>query len=542
MKINNQADDKIIGAKDKLNVFFDFSIKYLISIFSVIGWTVVILLLAPTLGRPIISGYVLLFILIAFFRETKAVLFMGVLVFLSYAFLFFNYPHKVTLHPLLDITILFASIMAVVFIVRGIQKRYVDLIKEKNKTKIAKESLEIMVAAKTKELQELSGDLEVKIKERTKTLEATRKALINLLEDAKESKKAIEWEKNKTRAALISLSDGLITFNEEKKIVLVNPAAERILDIEEMQVLNKKMVQISGSANLKKLYEVLGRKIEWTGRKYELILEGLLKRFFQVSITPISTDKKQIGLMVVLRDITKEKEIERLKTEFVSIAAHQLRTPLSAVKWILRLLLDGDVGKLSKEQINFLEKGYQSNERMIILINDLLNVAHIEEGRFIYKPSFFSFEDIAQKSIDGLKESIKKREIELVFNKPKNGLSKKIKVDGKKIGLVIQNLLDNAIRFTNPGGKVTISIGYDKINAKVTVEDTGVGIPDKQRSRIFSKFFRADNVVKMETEGTGLGLFICKNIISAHGGKIGFNSKEGEGTAFYFTVPLDTKL
>lgn len=401
---------------------------------------------------------------------------------------------------------------------------------------------ETTVADKTKELQKLSGDLEIKVQERTEILEETRKALINLLEDAEESKKEIELEKNKTRATLVSLSDGLIVFDKEKKIVLVNPASERILELKEGQVLGKKINQISGFPILDKLYQTLDNKIEWTGRKYELILGESLKRFFQVSVTPIFVGKEQIGLMITLHDVTREKEVERLKTEFVSIAAHQLRTPLSATKWILRLLLDGDVGKLSKEQIGFLEKGYQSNERMIILINDLLNVAQMEEGRFIYKPSFSSLEDIAQKNIDGLKETAQKKEIEIIFNKPKDGLSKKVKIDENKIGIVFQNLLDNAIRFTKPGGKVVISIEYDKINARVTVEDTGVGIPDEQQARIFTKFFRAGNVIKMETEGSGLGLFICKNTVSAHGGKIWFKSEENKGTTFYFTIPLNTKL
>ncbi len=541
-KTDAQTEEKILDAENKSGVFYSRFVKYLIGFFAVLCWTVIVLLLASTLGRPIISGYVLLFILAAFFREIKIVLFMGALVFLSYSFLFFAYPHKMALHPFLDIAILFVSVAAVVLIVRGIQRHYANLIKEKNKTKTAKESLETMVAAKIKELQELSGNLEVKAQERTKTLEATRKALMNLLEDAEESKKEIELEKNKTRAALVSLTDGLIVFDKEKKIVLVNPEAERVLEIKEKEVLNKKINQISASANLNKLYDVLGGKIEWTGQRYELILGKQLKRFFQVSITPISVGKETIGLMVILHDVTRGKEVERLKTEFVSIAAHQLRTPLSATKWILKMLLDGDIGKLSKEQIDFLEKGYQSNERMITLINDLLNVAHIEEGRFIYRPSLDLLEDVAQRSIDGLKDAAKKRDVEIVFNKPKNRLLKKVKIDGKKIELVIQNLLDNALRFTKPGGRVAISVEYGKINAKVIVRDTGVGIPDKQQSRIFTKFFRADNVIKMETEGSGLGLFICKNIISAHHGKIWFESEENKGTTFYFTIPLNSKL
>ncbi|MBU4030656.1 PAS domain S-box protein [Patescibacteria group bacterium] len=364
----------------------------------------------------------------------------------------------------------------------------------------------------------------------------------NLGKKLKNLEKKFEEEKNKTRAALISLADGLIVFDKDKKITLVNPVAEKVLELKEKNVLNKTINEISGYPNLDKLYRALGGEIEWTGRRYELTLDGLLKRYFYVSITPVVVAGEEVGLMVVFQDITREEEISHMKTEFVSIAAHQLRTPLSAIKWILRMLLDGDVGKLSKEQIDFLERGYQSNERMILLINDLLNVAHIEEGRFIYEPSLLFLEDIARKNIAILGGIAKKRDIEIVFNELKDGSSKEVKADRKKMELVFQNLLDNAIRFTDPGGKVTISIGYDKISAKVMIKDTGVGIPKEQQSRIFTKFFRANNVVKMETEGTGLGLFICKNIINAHNGKIWFESKENEGTAFYFTIPLNSKL
>lgn len=492
-KINTKIDKKTSNTKAKSSVFFSEFIKYLVGIFLVLG-------------------------------------------------LFFIYHRQEIIHPLLDIAILFISIVVVVLVVNNINKNYTNLLKERNKIEETKISLETIVTTQNEKLQEPSVVLENKVCERTEALEETRRALINLLEDAEESKKMIELEKNKTRAALISLVDGLIVFDEEKNIVLVNPEAERTLKIKEEKVINKKINQIVDSENLDKLYEVLGKKIEWTGQRYELILGEVLKRFFQVSVVPISVEGKTIGLMVILHDITREKEVERLKSEFVSIAAHQLRTPLSATKWVLRMLLDGDIGKLSDEQIDFLEKGHQSNERMILLVNDLLNVAHIEEGRFIYKPSLHFIEGVVQRSVDGLKAASKKRDIKIIFNKPKNGLPKKVKVDEKKIELVVQNLLDNAIRFTKPGGMVTISIEYDKVNVEVSVKDVGVGIPEKQQSRIFTKFFRADNVVKMETEGSGLGLFICKNIVQAHGGTIWFESEENKGTTFYFTIPLNSKL
>lgn len=390
-----------------------------------------------------------------------------------------------------------------------------------------------------REAKKFQERLEEKVRERTEDLERAKKALINMLEDTEAARRRIEEEQIKTRATFISLTDGLIVFDREKMITLVNPEAERILGLKEKQVLNKRLDQISGFSNLSQLYQALGRKIEWTGQKYELVLEKPIKRFFQITVTPAIFKGEVIGLMVVLHDVTREREIDRMKTEFVSIAAHQLRTPLSAIKWTLRILLDGDVGKLSEEQIKFLEKGYQSNERMITLINDLLNVARIEEGRFLYNLTFQSLEKVIEKIIDDRGRSIKKKKLKLIFQKPKKPLPK-IKIDKEKIELVIQNLLDNAIRFSREGGEVTISINYDKIkkNIKMMIKDTGIGVPRLQQKRIFTKFFRADNAIKLATVGTGLGLFMCKNIIESHGGKIWFESKEGQGSTFWFTLPI----
>ncbi|MFH0906973.1 MAG: ATP-binding protein [bacterium] len=378
------------------------------------------------------------------------------------------------------------------------------------------------------------------LEKRTKELEHARKVLIDMLKEAKEAQRKIEEEKNKTKATLNSLTDGLIIFDKNERILFVNPKAEKVLNIKEKEVFNKKIRDISDCPSLSKFYETLGRKIEWTGRRYDLVLGAQTKRFFQVSVTPATIEKEAFGMIVILHDITREKEIDRMKTEFVSIAAHQLRTPLSAIKWTLRMLLDGDAGKVSVDQIDLLNKGYQSNERMIVLINDLLNISRIEEGRFIQDLSLQSLDKIIDNTISSLSGLIKKNKINLIFKKPNKQLPK-IKVDKEKIELVIQNLLSNAVSYTQKGGNVTVEMKYDNMNIEVMVKDTGIGIPIEQQNRIFTKFFRADNAVLSETEGTGLGLFMCKNIIEAHGGKIWFESKQGQGSVFDFILPVNNQ-
>jgi signal transduction histidine kinase len=226
-----------------------------------------------------------------------------------------------------------------------------------------------------------------------------------------------------------------------------------------------------------------------------------------------------------------------MKTEFVSLAAHQLRTPLSAIKWTLRMLLDGDFGEITEEQRGFIEKTYGSNERMISLINDLLNVTRIEEGRYLYKPVLTQIENVVQFVINSFKEETRRKKIRLEFKKPRKKLPQ-VKVDVERIRLAINNILDNAIRYTPVGGKVTTFLKCGKKEIELQVQDTGVGIPEDQKERVFTKFFRGANVMRMATEGTGLGLFIAKNIIEAHDGRIWFESEKDKGSVFHFTLPI----
>lgn len=235
------------------------------------------------------------------------------------------------------------------------------------------------------------------------------------------------------------------------------------------------------------------------------------------------------------------KEIDQMKTEFISVASHQMRTPLSGVKWVMRMILDGDLGELNQQQKEMLLKGYETNERMISLINDLLNVSRIEEGRFQYRFVHASLEEVVDHICDELQPTTKKKNVKLAFMKPEHTLPK-ANIDPDKIRLAVQNLVDNAIKYTPPDGTVTVRVTEDQNQLIFSVRDSGVGIPVDQQGRIFSKFFRADNVIRMQTDGSGLGLFIAKNIVENHRGTIWFESQEGRGTTFYFSLPIHDQL
>jgi len=370
--------------------------------------------------------------------------------------------------------------------------------------------------------------------------EKTTRALLNILEDVEKERKRVEEEKNKTLAVITHLTDGLLVFDKENRLSLINHQAEKFLNIKTKEVMGRSVSGLADLPNFKILGDLLGPEIKSVFRK-ELNLGGNF--IIEVSTEPMLPKGEKLGTLVVLHNISREKMVEKIKSEFVSLAAHQLRTPLSAIKWTLKMLLDGDLGEITEEQRDFIEKTYQSNERMIGLINDLLDITRIEEGRYLSKPVLASFEEIVTSVLDFCQQEIIRKEINLELEKPQIKLPQ-ASMDVEKIKLVVQNLIENAIKYTPLGGKITVSVGYreDKKEIIFSVKDTGVGIPKDQQSRVFTKFFRGANVMRMETEGSGLGLFISKNIIEAHGGKIWFESKEGQGTTFYMVLPVEKEL
>lgn len=392
------------------------------------------------------------------------------------------------------------------------------------------------------ELKELQEKLEERVEMRTKETEKkveeladSRKALMNILEDVEEAREEAEVERRKTEMIIKNFADGLMFFDRRAILRIFNPQAEVFFKVSAVEILNQEAAGLKKFPSLSPVLKLLEREEKKLFREEVSLHDNLILEVTSIAVLD-RAEGEVAGTLVIMHDVTREKHVERMKTEFVSIAAHQLRTPLSAIKWTLRMLLDGDVGRLSKEQLDLLEKTYQSNERMIGLINDLLNVTRIEEGRYIFKPTLVQLEQLCQEVIDAAKEGILRKKINFGFLTPREKLPP-VKIDSEKIKLVIQNLLDNAIKYTTSGGRVTISLKKGKKEVELEIQDNGVGIPRDQQERVFTRFFRGANIIRLETTGTGLGLFIAKNIIEAHQGKIWFESEEGKGSTFHFTLP-----
>jgi PAS domain S-box-containing protein len=375
------------------------------------------------------------------------------------------------------------------------------------------------------------------IRKKEDELKNIQAALLNMLEDTELERKRAEEEKNKTVAIITNLTDGLLVFDQDNKLLLINPQAEKLFNIEAEKVVNKLVGELIQVPAFSLLIDQSQQDQGIFRKEIQLDKDVILT----VTTTSFIREKEKAGTIVILHDISRERIIERMKTEFVSLSAHQLRTPLAAIKWTMTMLLDEDVGKITKDQRELLEKCYKSNERMVLLINDLLNVARIEEGKYLFRPIFAKIDEIIKSVVAAFQGEAEKKNIKIEFKEPEKE-TPKVLMDVEKIKLVIENLTDNAIRYTFPGGKITISVSSDKKEIGFKIQDTGVGIPMEQQPRVFTRFFRASNVMRLETEGSGLGLFTSKNIVEAHGGKIWFESKEGKGTTFYFTLPLKSTI
>ena len=236
----------------------------------------------------------------------------------------------------------------------------------------------------------------------------------------------------------------------------------------------------------------------------------------------------------------RDQAISRMKSEFLSIAAHQLRTPLSAMKWGLNMLLSGDFGALLPIQKKWIEKEAESNKRMITLVNDLLNVVKIEEGGFSYLFKSESFADLIVSVVKDIQVLAEKKDTKIVLDMPKEKFPP-ISMDIGNMRLALANIFDNAISYTMPGGTITTRLLTQNDSLLVKISDTGIGISEDEKKRVFTKFFRGVRAIRLETEGSGLGLFITQNIIRKHGGKIWIESEEGKGTAVYFSLPFKNK-
>lgn len=232
----------------------------------------------------------------------------------------------------------------------------------------------------------------------------------------------------------------------------------------------------------------------------------------------------------------KLKALDEAKDDFISMASHQLRTPLTSVKGYLSMVLEGDAGPINDLQRKFLSQSFISSQRMVFLISDLLNASRLKTGKFVIENKETYIPDIVGEELSQLEETIKARGLTLEYKKPKS--FPVVNIDENKIRQVIMNFVDNAIYYTPSGGKIVVKLRATHEVIEYTVQDSGIGVPKEDQKHLFTKFYRAGNAKKARPDGTGLGIFMAKKVIIAQGGALIFKSEEGKGSVFGFSFPL----
>ena len=408
-------------------------------------------------------------------------------------------------------------------------------------------------------LQEYTKDLEKKVVERTLELER------RLRKEAQ--------EKVKDEALLSSIGEGVIVTDEKAMVTFINHQTEVLLGWHPETVLGKDIFSLLVVRDKNRrtlpyarcaIGEALKSGKRITNSSYYYVNSDGTEFPVAITSSPVILDQKVIGAITVFRDITKEKEVDRVKSEFVSLASHQLRTPLSTINWYAETLLKGKGEVVSDRQKNYIDQIYGASRRMVKLVHDLLNVSRLELGTFGLEPEPIKLGKFMHEMIEEMTVQIKERKLKIVERYDRSVPTAPI--DRQWAHTVFQNILTNAIKYTPPGGTITVEVVYWGTGCipwapegapcgpliLCAITDTGYGIPKEDQSKVFTKFFRADNVKEQEQDGTGLGLYMVKSLLALVKGAIWFESpgrplsgegigKRRKGTTFYVSIPVPAK-
>ncbi|MEI6378213.1 MAG: ATP-binding protein [Candidatus Falkowbacteria bacterium] len=348
------------------------------------------------------------------------------------------------------------------------------------------------------------------------------------------------------KLAVDNANDHIVITDKDGLIIYANKGVENVTGFKREEVLGKKAgsKQLWGGQMSKDFYAKMWQSIKNDKQHFIGEINNLRKNgepyIALSSVSPIlGKDGEAEYFVAIEHDITREKEIDKEKTEFVSLASHQLRTPLTAIKWCTEILLAPDADKLTAKQSLYMKRIFQSNERMIDLVASLLNVARMDMGTMAVNLKQVDLRQAVEMELQELQSQIKLKDISVQTRYGDNLLP--LETDINMLHIVLQNLLSNAVKYTPPQGQISLVAEQSKNLVVIKVIDTGYGIPLTAYSKIFNKLFRADNILDKETDGNGLGLYLVKAVVEKLGGNIRFESKINKGTTFYVELPLVLK-
>lgn len=372
------------------------------------------------------------------------------------------------------------------------------------------------------------------------------------LEDiVRERTEALRKKLSENETILASIDYGIFVTNDEGKIVYTNTAGEKLVgrkiehDEKPTAIGLLKLVNKDGALLLEQdhpIHIVLREGVQTiptVDPEYSIRIADDKDIPVQVRVSPILQGKKCVGVVAVIRDTTEERRIDRIKSEFISLVSHQLRTPLSSMRWYLEMLATKDAGPLTTDQEEFVREASTSNARMVHLVNGLLNVSRLEMGKMQKKTETVDIEKIIRETADTFTLELKQKNIALAISAVSTA-NLPVTTDRGLLQLIIENFLSNAIKYSKEGTTITLNIVGDMAQKTVTISvtDTGIGIPMEQREFIGRRLFRGTNARLENTDGNGLGLYISTIAAEAIGAALTFDSKENEGSTFLLVLPV----
>ncbi len=504
-----------------------------------------ILLLGLVKGMPLRKWWVVLLCLILFFLG-------GYFAFAYWLISGEKFASMEVLHTLISM-VFFAGAIFVVLTISLIYSTLQELIKKRSETKRLEEEKTAIFESKKAELQKKLKELE----EANKAVQEAKLAMLNLLDDEKaleeelkQEKESVErkviartYELNEEQARLLAsikgLSLGFIMIDNQNKVILHNPAVEKVLELPQDGWDFAEVRKRFGSS-----FDFLGHCQTCVREKKSIDIKDVPydSKFLRVFLAPvimIRDAEEVIGVVILIEDITEVKILERSREEFFSIASHELRTPLTAIRGNTALIQQFYADKLKDGELEeMIADIHDSSTRLIKIVNDFLEVSRLELGRIEYKKEIFDLVPLIENISKELEPVASEKKLYLKFEKPEISLPS-VFADKDRTKQILTNLIGNSLKFTKEGG-VTISVSQEKDFLKISITDTGMGISKENQELLFRKFQQAGESIftRDVTRGTGLGLYISKLIVEGLGGKIYLeSSKVGKGSTFAFTLP-----
>lgn len=328
-----------------------------------------------------------------------------------------------------------------------------------------------------------------------------------------------------------NMVEGLVVHDSKGKILSMNVAAENFLGVKKSYIKNKSLDEVK---NMSELFRVLFKDMK-DGEVSECSFNNKDGQEFDYQIIKITLSKERGEILKIIRDVTRAKYLDRMKSEYVTIMSHKFLTPLTNIKWSADFLLGNDIDVNRKKEN--VENILNNAEKLVKLTSYLLNITEIEEGLFGYNYEKVDMNALIEEVAQSYADEGKRKDIKINYSKLDNNIYF-VSGDKSKLSAVVTNYLDNAVKYTPSGGSVDISVEKNEKTLKVIVHDSGIGISPESIQSLFTKFFRDKRAKSVHTEGSGIGLFIVKNVIERHGGKVGYLGNGENGSTFFFTLPL----